>query len=124
MLTHLKSGTLTRLGAGHQVSLNLNDGNGVLLDRSWSGVAGQGDVPHDDLPHVHIMKLHNETIISHQALCLKTGTETVRDTYTLNVWWAVASSRLHGNIVVFLKVYPRVASREKLAASRIQSGLV
>lgn len=47
----------TCLGAGHQVSLGLDDGDGVLLHGGGAGVAAQGNVAHDDLPHVHIMEL-------------------------------------------------------------------
>lgn len=47
----------TSLGASHQVSFGLDDGNGILLDRRGPSVAGQRDVAHDDLSHVHIMKL-------------------------------------------------------------------
>lgn len=36
-------------------------------------------------------------------------------TYAFNVWRAVVSSGIHGNIIIFLKVYPSVARREKLA---------
>ena len=35
-------------------------------------------------------------------------------TYTFNVGRAVASSGLHGNIIIFLKVYASVARREQL----------
>ena len=47
----------TSLSAGHQVSLVLDDGDGILLHRGGPGVAAQGDVAHDDLPHVHVMEL-------------------------------------------------------------------
>lgn len=36
-------------------------------------------------------------------------------TYTFNVWRAVASSGLHWDIIIFLKVDAGVAPREKLA---------
>lgn len=49
--------TLTSLGTGHQVSLGLDDGDSVFLDWSGTSVATQGDVTHDNFPHVHIVEL-------------------------------------------------------------------
>lgn len=51
---------LTSLGASHQVSLGLDDGDSMLLDRGGTSVATQGDITHDNLPHVYIMELHND----------------------------------------------------------------
>lgn len=39
-------------------------------------------------------------------------------TYTFNVWRAVASSGLHRNIIILLKVYASVASWEKLTKKK------
>lgn len=50
---------LTSLGTGHQVSLGLDDGDSMLLDWSGTSVATQGDVTHDNLPHVHIVELQH-----------------------------------------------------------------
>lgn len=50
---------LTSLGASHQVSLRLDDGDSMLLDRCGTSVATQVDIPHDNLPHVQIMELQN-----------------------------------------------------------------
>ena len=50
---------LTSLGASHQVSLGLDDWDSMLLDRGGTSVATQGNITHDDLPHVHIMELQN-----------------------------------------------------------------
>lgn len=36
-------------------------------------------------------------------------------TYVFNMGWATASSSLHRNIIIFLKVYASVTSSEKLA---------
>ena len=48
---------VTCLSACHEVSLGLDYRNGIFLNRSWSGVATQSDVAHDDLTHVHILEL-------------------------------------------------------------------
>lgn len=53
------SAVLTSLGAGHQVPLGLDNGDGMFLNRGGTSVATQGDVSHDDLPHVHVMELQN-----------------------------------------------------------------
>lgn len=50
----------TGLGTSHQVSFGLDDGDGILLDRRGPSVAGQRDVAHDDLPHVHVMELEKK----------------------------------------------------------------
>lgn len=49
----------TCLCTGHEVSLWLDNRNGIFLDRGWSGVATQGNVAHDDLTQVHILELHS-----------------------------------------------------------------
>lgn len=95
---------------------------------------GQGNVAHDDLPHVHIMELkyQNTGTVSFGSLLLLTFVnksylkvsnivlpliyKTIVDckasdvTYTINVWRAVGSSGLHRNVVIFLKVNTRVAA--------------
>jgi hypothetical protein len=59
-ITHCESSIIqshTSLSAGHEVSLRLNDRDSVFLDGGGPCVVGQGNVTHDDLPHVHIMEL-------------------------------------------------------------------
>ena len=51
----------TCLCTGHEVSLWLDNRNGIFLDRGWSGVATQSDVTHDNLTHVHVLELHSTT---------------------------------------------------------------
>ena len=51
----------TCLCAGHQVSLALNDGNGVLLHGGRPGVAGQSDVGHHNISHRNVLELHTNT---------------------------------------------------------------
>lgn len=63
------STTLTSLGASHQVSLGLNDGDSMLLDRGGTSVATQGDITHDDLPHVYIMELQNDWTNQYKINC-------------------------------------------------------
>lgn len=53
--------TLTCLRAGHEVSLGLDNRNGVFLDRGRSGVATQSNVAHDDLAQVHVLELRKWT---------------------------------------------------------------
>lgn len=54
----------TCLGAGHQVSFGLDDGDSIFLNRGGASVATQVDVPHDNLPQFHIMELKNKQTIS------------------------------------------------------------
>lgn len=49
----------TCLCASHQVTLRLDNGDGVLLHRSGSGVATQRNVAHDNFTQVHILELHS-----------------------------------------------------------------
>lgn len=50
--------TNTCLCTGHEVSFGFDDGDGILLDRSRSGVPTQSDVSHDNLTQVNILELH------------------------------------------------------------------
>lgn len=52
----------TCLCAGHEVSLWLDNRDGIFLDRGRSGVATQTNVTHDDLTHVHILELLSKHI--------------------------------------------------------------
>lgn len=49
----------TRLCASHQVTLRLDNGDGVLLHGSGSGVATQRNVAHDNFTQVHILELQS-----------------------------------------------------------------
>lgn len=106
---------VTSLCAGHQVPLGLHYRNGIFLHRSWSGVAGQSNVAHDNLPHVHILELLNRKWelninIDVQSSYLMFYRLSQSKPYTLDVGRAVLSCCFNGNVVVFLKVDPGVAA--------------
>lgn len=113
----------TCLCAGHEVSLSLDNWNGIFLDRGRSGVATQSDVTHDDLTHVHILELHSTHTVkdiykksSGELICnvILLDVELTRAAYTLDVVRAVLSCGFNRNVIVFLKVDPSVTAREQL----------
>lgn len=65
----------TCLCAGHEVSLWLDNRDGIFLDRGRSGVATQTNVTHDDLTHVHILELFSKHIYK-QSSESKHGADT------------------------------------------------
>ena len=64
---------LTSLGTGHQISLGLDDWDGVLLNWSRSGVATQVNVAHNDFSHFDIVELQDRNTKSkiHQKINVK-----------------------------------------------------
>ena len=125
---------LTSLGTSHQISLGLDDWDGILLNRSRPGVATQVNVAHNDFSHLDIVELQDRKgtvkdaskdnvlvsyLLSKRQKRFKEPHQA--GTHAVNMGRTVVPGSVHGNVVVFLKVDPGVAPREQLTLNQIRS---